>query len=76
MQGSYFALMRTQLIKDARSRGFKVVDLEPVFIADYDLHHERFENPTDNHWNEHGHAVVAAAVLNALKEWPPLAKVK
>jgi hypothetical protein len=76
MRGSYFALMRTQLITDARSRGFKVVDLEPAFIVDYNLHHENFENPTDNHWNEHGHAVVAAAVLNALEGWPPLAAAK
>jgi hypothetical protein len=71
-QTSYFVLMRQRLIAQARDDGFAVVDAEPLFVAAYAADGRRFEYPKDGHWNTHGHAVVAAAVREALAGWPPL----
>lgn len=73
---SYFGQMRARIIAQARARGFKVIDTEPLFIAAYAADRRPFEHPTDGHWNAHGHAVVAAAVIGALADWPPLAAGK
>lgn len=43
------------------------VDLEPVFRADWQANHRRFDFDADSHWNEHGHAVAAAAIAAALR---------
>ena len=59
---SYFAKMRRYFLEVARAKGYAVIDLQEVFIADYAAHHQRLEFPTDNHWNEAGNAAVAAAV--------------
>ncbi|MEA2906229.1 MAG: hypothetical protein QOI12_3616 [Alphaproteobacteria bacterium] len=67
---SYFGQMRSRLISEATARGFKVVDTEPHFVAAYAADHALFEHPTDGHWNEHGHEVVASAVRQALADWP------
>lgn len=72
-RSSYFGRMRATLMEQARARGFKVVDMEPPFRAAYAKDHQVFEYPNDGHWNPHGHAVVAAAVREALATWPPLA---
>jgi hypothetical protein len=61
------------MIERAKARGFRVIDTEPHFIAAYAADHQRFEHPTDGHWNAHGHGVVAIAVRDALADWPPLA---
>jgi hypothetical protein len=71
-RGSYFGQMRARLIARASAAGLTVIDLEPYFRAAYALDHRAFEYPTDGHWNEHGHAVAAAAVRAALDDWPPL----
>jgi acetyltransferase AlgX (SGNH hydrolase-like protein) len=68
---SYFGRMRANLMSQARARGFVVVDMEEAMRADYAGAHQAFEFPTDAHWNSHAHAVAAAAVRNALAEWPP-----
>lgn len=70
---SYFVVMRNRIMAEGRVRGFKVVDTQPNFIAAYGADHQRFERVTDGHWNAHGHAVAAAAVLEALADWAPLA---
>jgi hypothetical protein len=72
VQASYFGRMRAKLIADATARGFIVVDMEPRFRAAAKADGQWFEYPTDNHWNPHGHAVVAQAVREALGDWPPL----
>jgi lysophospholipase L1-like esterase len=43
------------------------IDLEPVFEADWQAEHRRFDFDADGHWNEHGHAVAAAAIAQALR---------
>jgi hypothetical protein len=69
---SYFGRMRAKLIADARTAGFNVVDMEGPFRANFAKEGRHFEFPNDGHWNSHGHAVAAAAVREALRDWPPL----
>jgi hypothetical protein len=59
---SFFEVMRTTLLSQARSAGFETLDLQPVFRDDYRKHHQKFEYVNNDHWNEYGHAVVANAI--------------
>jgi SGNH hydrolase-like domain, acetyltransferase AlgX len=70
---SYFGRMRAALMEQARARQFIIVDTEPHFRAAYAKDGQTFEYRNDGHWNPHGHAVVAAAVREALAAWPPFA---
>ena len=76
VQASYFIQMRNRLVAQGRARGFRVVGMEAVFIAAYASDRQRFEFPIDAHWNAHGHEVAAAAVAEALADWPALAAPK
>ena len=58
-KGSYEDQMRDYLAEQARARGYEVIDMNPVFLERYRREHRRFEFPTDKHWNELGHRVVA-----------------
>lgn len=51
----------------AARRHIPFVDLEPVFAADWQANHRRFNFYADDHWNEHGHEVAAAAIAAALR---------
>jgi hypothetical protein len=51
----------------AARRRIPFVDLEPAFEADWRAEHRRFDFDADGHWNEHGHAVAAAAIARALR---------
>jgi len=55
----YFEQMRGYIGAEARRRGFEVIDVKPVFIARYKREGQRFEFPSDKHWNELGQRVVA-----------------
>lgn len=59
---SFFGVMRARLIEQARARGHEVIDLQPAFMERFARDRERFEFPTDYHWNGTGHAAVADAV--------------
>lgn len=62
------ALKLNQIAAEAAQRaGVAFLDLQPVFAADWARNHRRFEFDADFHWNEHGHTVVGAAVLEVLK---------
>jgi GDSL-like Lipase/Acylhydrolase family len=52
----------------ARKHGIAFVDLHSAFSADWRANGTRFEHPSDNHWNEHAHAVAAHAVARAMRE--------
>lgn len=58
-QNSYFYKMRQYFMKQARSRGYEVLDMQPAFMRKHRLDNSRFEFPTDDHWNELGNGVVA-----------------
>jgi len=63
------ALALNRLAADAAARRrIPFIDLEPVFEADWREKHRRFDFDADGHWNEHGHAVAAAAISRALRE--------
>lgn len=51
----------------ARRAGIAFLDLHPVYAADWAEKHQRFDFEADAHWNENGHAVAGAAILEALK---------
>ena len=51
----------------ARRRGIPFLDLHPVFAAEWRADGRRFEHLSDNHWNEHGHAVAARAIARAMQ---------
>ena len=61
-QNSYVSQMRQYFMKQARSRGYEVLDMQPVFMGKHRLDNSRFEFPTDGHWNELGNRVVAEEI--------------
>jgi hypothetical protein len=61
-QTSFFEKMRRYLIDQASAKGFEIIDLEKVFLLDYQRRGLRFEHPHDYHWNATGHEVVAEAI--------------
>jgi len=62
-QTSYFVQVRNQLIQRGEERGFEVVDLQPIFIDEYERTAVRFEFPTDGHWDSNGHRVAAESLF-------------
>jgi hypothetical protein len=58
---SYFARMRTFFMEEARRLGFEAIDMDPAFFAHGRATGERFEYPTDSHWNSTAHGLAAAA---------------
>jgi hypothetical protein len=63
IQDSYFAIMRRYLTAAALEKGFEIIDMEQVFISDYQQKGMKFEFPNDYHWNPIGHEVVARSIL-------------
>lgn len=61
-EDSYFVKMRRYFQRQAKSHGYEVIDMQPVFIKNYALTHSRFEFVNDGHWNEEGHMLVANAI--------------
>jgi lysophospholipase L1-like esterase len=51
----------------AARHGVAFLDLHSAFQADWKANGRRFEFESDGHWNEHGHRVAAAAVLEAVR---------
>jgi len=58
-ENTYHARMRRHFAAQARAHGYAVVDMQPAFIARNRADGARFEFPTDSHWNELGHRLVA-----------------
>lgn len=58
---------RRYLIERATALGLHVIDLGPVFRAEYARSRLKFDHwPIDRHWNRYGHSVAASAVMQAL----------
>jgi len=62
---TYFGRMRNEFKARAAAKGYEVIDLDPMFQADYALNRRRFEFPRDGHWNATAHGVAAEAVLRS-----------
>ena len=58
-ESSYFAKMRRYFTKTARAKGYKVIDMKPVFADHFSQNGQYFEFEHDKHWNELGHQLVA-----------------
>jgi hypothetical protein len=72
---SYFVQMREFFIAAARRAGYEAIDMDPTFFAHYRATGERFEFPTDGHWNGLAHRLAAEAALHSalLSGWKPTA---
>ena len=62
---SFFSKMRNYFITRAHNHNHEVIDMYPIFVDHYGVHREKFEFPTDGHWNELGHRLAADAVLHS-----------
>lgn len=56
---SYFGQMRPYFMQAARSRGYEVVDMNPIFFAAQSAGKKVDFIPIDWHWNAVGHRLVA-----------------
>jgi hypothetical protein len=61
-KNSYFVLMRTYLIQQARAKGFETIDMDQWFFSDFLANKRLFHIKDDGHWNGYGHAVAAQAI--------------
>ncbi len=64
-KSSFHAAMHGYFGRRARTLGYPVIDLQPLFVAEHARDGKRFEYPDDGHWNPHGHAVACRAVLDS-----------
>jgi len=58
----FFDIMREYLMQKAREGGFEIIDLQEAFFEHFKQNHQRFEFPTDAHWSDVGHQVVAEQI--------------
>lgn len=63
--GTYFDRMRHAFRERAEARNYEVIDVEPLFLADFRQHGRPFEDSRDRHWNGTAHGIVADAVLRS-----------
>ena len=63
-RASTWGKMRAYMMQKAAEAGITTIDLEAVFTAHYAKNRQRFEPPSDNHWNGVGHGALADAVMD------------
>jgi len=61
-EDSFVSQLMRYFREQAVSRGYEVIDMQPVFIKKHRLDNSRFEFPTDGHWNELGNKLVAEEI--------------
>lgn len=61
---SYYECMMPELIRKAALAQISTLDMTRPFTLHYGQHKKRFEYPTDGHWNEIGHRVVAESIMD------------
>ena len=62
---SVWGRMRKYTADQARARGFVVIDMQPLFEHAYRRDGQRFEFPTDSHWNGRAHGILANAIIES-----------
>ena len=60
---SYFQKMRDYTISEAKANRITLIDMKPIFENDYNSNGVKFEFPTDGHWNERTHKLLAEALM-------------
>lgn len=65
-KSEYFNTQRKYFIEKAKSYGFTVIDMEPVFSNHYQKHNQKFEFSNDGHWNSHAHKIVSKEIAKKL----------
>ncbi len=63
--GSFFDELRRYFVAAATARGYEIIDLQAAFKSDYARFGQRFDYPTDHHWNALGHWVAADALAKS-----------
>ena len=48
---SFVNVMRWYFMINVRQSGYETIEVQTVFIAHYQRHHQRFEWPQDGHWH-------------------------
>ncbi|MCK6391204.1 MAG: hypothetical protein L6Q40_09340 [Azonexus sp.] len=67
--GSWLPGDRERLLTEASRQGLDIIDMAPVFAADWAQHHARFDwLPADGHWNARAHRLAAAAIRDRLSK--------
>lgn len=62
------AALKTHFLDEAKSAGLTIIDLAPLFAADYASENKKFDYfPNDRHWNWRGHHIAALAAKQALQ---------
>lgn len=69
-ESEYFMAQRNYFIKKAKSYGFTVIDMKPIFSDHYIQNKQKFEFPNDKHWNSLGHKVVSQEIIKSLELQP------
>ena len=60
-----FGTVRAEFLQQASARGYRTIDLNPVFREDYRIHAKRFEFPMDGHWTPYAHGLAAETILRS-----------
>jgi len=61
---SYWSKMREYFIKQSVDKGFNVIDMQSVFINNYNSNKAKFEYVNDGHWNDLAHELVFKEIYN------------
>ena len=69
-KSEYFAAQRKYFVDKAKSYGFTVIDMEPVFSDHYQWHKQKFEFSNDGHWNSLGHEIVSKGIAKEFNLTP------
>tara|TARA_A100001388_G_scaffold276773_1_gene265521 strand:- start:154 stop:1362 length:1209 start_codon:yes stop_codon:yes gene_type:complete len=69
-ESEYFRAQRNYFIKRAKTYGFTVIDMKPIFSDHYLKNKQRFEFSNDKHWNSLGHKVVSQEIIKNLELQP------
>jgi hypothetical protein len=64
-KGSMARVMNEYFIEQAKARGYEVIDMTPIFLAQYTKDRRKFEFPLNYHLDGHGHDMVSKAVANS-----------
>jgi hypothetical protein len=63
--GTYFDVMRREILSRAASLGYNAIDLDIFFFEHFSRFGQRFEFARDGHWNSTGHRVASDAVISS-----------